>query len=71
MAIELAIRKAAPKMSRKDAMQVIQGMYSTVLLCIDVYVHQRLNVVSFESLYYDLPIIDILILATSLNKSCD
>ena len=47
MAIELAIRKAAPKMSRKDAMQVIQGAYCTVLHCIDVYVHQRLNVISF------------------------
>ena len=31
MAIELAIRKTAPKMSRKDAMQVIQGVCCTFL----------------------------------------
>lgn len=46
MAIELAIRKAAPKMSKKDAMQVIQGVYRTVLLSIDVYVHQALDKIS-------------------------
>jgi hypothetical protein len=48
MAIELAIRKAAPKMSRKDAMQVIQGVYCTALHSIDVYVRQRLNIIPFD-----------------------
>ena len=42
MAIELAIRKASPKMSKKDAMQVIQGTYCTPsYLCVRAHAHKH------------------------------